>query len=79
MDSEIWKPIQVQGFEGLYLISNLGNVWSVRKNKNLKYGINGGGYKFVVLSAIIECMPKTHSFNHEAINIIASRIKELKK
>lgn len=49
MDSEIWKPIQVQGFEGLYLISNLGNVWSVRKNKNLKHGINGGGYKFVVL------------------------------
>jgi hypothetical protein len=33
MDSEIWEPIQVQGFEGLYLISNLGNVWSVRKNK----------------------------------------------
>lgn len=33
-----------------------------------------------VLSAIIECMPKTHSFNpNEAIDIIASRIKELKK
>lgn len=49
MDSEIWKPIQVQGFEGLYLISNLGDVWSVRKKQKLKHGINGGGYKFVVL------------------------------
>lgn len=33
-----------------------------------------------VLDAIIECMPKTHSFNpNEAIDIIANRIKELKK
>ena len=33
-----------------------------------------------VLSAIIDCLPKTHSFNpNEAIDIIASRIKQLKK
>ena len=33
-----------------------------------------------VLDAITECMPKTHSFNpNEVIDIIASRIKELKK
>ena len=33
-----------------------------------------------VLDAIIECMPKTHSFNpNETIDIIASRIKELKE
>ena len=32
-----------------------------------------------VLDAIIECMPRTHSFNpNEAIDIIANRIKELK-
>ena len=32
-----------------------------------------------VLDAIIECLPKTHSFNpNEVIDIIASRIKELK-
>ena len=36
MDSEIWKPIQMQGFEGLYLISNLGNVWSVRKKTKIE-------------------------------------------
>ena len=33
-----------------------------------------------VLEAIIECMPKTHSFNpNEVIDIIANKIKELKK
>ena len=33
-----------------------------------------------MLSTIIECMPKTHSFNpNEVIDIIANRIKELKK
>lgn len=33
-----------------------------------------------VLDAIIECMPKTHSFNpNETIDIIASMIKQLKK
>lgn len=33
-----------------------------------------------VLDAITECMPKTHSFNpNEVIDIIASRIKQLKK
>ena len=32
-----------------------------------------------VLDAITECMPKTHSFNsNEAIDIIVSRIKQLK-
>ena len=37
------------------------------------------GAKYV-LDAIIECMPKTHSFKpNEAIDIIVSRIKELKK
>lgn len=33
-----------------------------------------------VLDAITECMPKTHSFNpNEVIDIITSKIKELKK
>jgi len=39
--------------------------------------VSGANY---VLDAIIECMPKTHSFNpNEVIDIIANRIKELKK
>ena len=33
-----------------------------------------------VIDEIIECMPKTHSFNpNEVIDIITSRIKQLKK
>lgn len=33
-----------------------------------------------VIDAMIECLPKTHSFNpNEVIDIITSRIKELKK
>ena len=45
---------------------------------NCRQGFEAGAN--YVLFAIIECMPKTHSFNpNEAIDIIASRIKELKK
>jgi hypothetical protein len=33
-----------------------------------------------VLDAIIECLPKTHSYNpNEVIDIIASKIKQLKE
>lgn len=43
-----------------------------------KLGIEAGAN--YVLSAITECLPKTHSFNpNEAIDIITSMIKELKK
>ena len=46
----------------------------VQTSQAVKAGAN------YVLGAIIECMPKTHSFNpNEAIDIIASRIKQLKK
>ena len=31
--SEVWKPIQ--GYENEYLVSNHGNVWSVRRKRNL--------------------------------------------
>lgn len=58
---EFWKD--VKGYEGLYQVSNLGNVRTVqhvtiRKNgvsltvpaKELKPGIDSGGYKLVVLA-----------------------------
>ena len=39
--------------------------------------VSGANY---VIDAMIECLPKTHSFNpNEVIDIITSRIKELKK
>lgn len=47
---EIWKDIE--GFNGKYQVSNLGNVRSFSKWKNgglLKPGTNGGGYFFVQL------------------------------
>lgn len=49
---EIWKDIE--GYEGLYQVSNEGRVKSLgneasRKEKILKYGINRSGYKYVTL------------------------------
>jgi hypothetical protein len=47
---EMWKD--VTNWEGLYKISNLGNVYSVRSNKNLKHqksGHKGSGYLQVPL------------------------------
>lgn len=47
-------------------------------NTNKQGGFEAGAN--YVLDAIIECLPKTHSFNpNEVIDIITSRIKELKK
>lgn len=49
MKLEIWKDIE--GYEGLYQISNFGNV---RNNENhiLKQGTYSNGYKFVALRPI---------------------------
>jgi len=44
---EVWKD--VVGYEGLYKVSNFGNVYSVRSDKQLKHSKNRGGYLFVVL------------------------------
>ena len=44
---EIWKDIE--GYENLYQISNLGNVKSLRKNILLRPGLVGIGYMAVAL------------------------------
>lgn len=44
---EIWKDIS--GFEGFYQISNLGNVYSLKRNKPLKKCISTHGYYMVYL------------------------------
>lgn len=46
------KYIDIIGFEGLYQISNFGNVKSIKftKSKILKFGINNRGYSQVSLS-----------------------------
>lgn len=45
---EVFKDIK--GYEGIYQISNLGNVKSIRRNKLLKQKLNKTGYYSVVLS-----------------------------
>lgn len=46
--SEIWLPIR--GYEGLYAVSNLGHVKSLRRNIVLKLMDSGNGYFKVSLS-----------------------------
>lgn len=48
MTEEIWKD--VVGYEGLYKVSNLGNVYSNYVHRNLKQGNYKDGYKFVILN-----------------------------
>lgn len=45
---ETWRD--VVGFEGLYMVSNLGHVRRGRKPVNLKPGVAGGGTLIVALS-----------------------------
>lgn len=42
MEKEIWKDIK--GYEGIYLVSNKGNIMSIKTNKILKPWINGQYY-----------------------------------
>ena len=44
---EVWKDIE--GFEDFYKISNLGNVYSKRRKRNLKHCLNSEGYYRVAL------------------------------
>lgn len=44
---EIWKD--VKGYEGLYQVSNLGRIWSVKSQKYLKPWVNTCGYHLVGL------------------------------
>ena len=64
------KSIKEKAEENCIKYGNLGNV-------AYQEFVAGANY---VLDAIIKCLPKTHSFNpNEAIDIITSRIRELKK
>lgn len=46
-EDEIWK--EIQGFEGLYAVSNRGRVKNLKTGKVLKYVIDNMGYAFVTL------------------------------
>jgi hypothetical protein len=45
---EVWK--EIKGYEGLYRVSNKGNVFSVRNNLQMSLGIDKYGYRLVTLS-----------------------------
>lgn len=47
METEIWKD--VQGYEGLYQVSNFGRVKTIKTNIIRKFGDNGHGYMFLPL------------------------------
>ena len=49
MDEEIEEWKDVVGYEGLYKVSNFGNVYSCYVNRNLSQGNHKDGYKFVIL------------------------------
>ena len=56
---EIWKDIE--GFEGLYMVSDAGRVWSNYSDKALKPSLTGPGYKFVNLyNGDIKVQAKIH-------------------
>lgn len=44
---ELWKSIE--GYEGLYEVSNFGNVKSITRNKVMKPGSHKFGYRYVIL------------------------------
>ena len=44
-----WKPLEVKGFEGIYLISNCGEIKSLKSNQILKPFISNKGYYLVRL------------------------------
>lgn len=46
-EKEVWKDIE--GYEGRYKVSNLGNVYSCYVNRNLKHGKTQDGYPYVML------------------------------
>lgn len=71
------KSIREKAEEFHKVIRVINEHESIVNTQGSKMFVEGAYY---VLDAITECMPKTHSFNpNEVIDIITSRIKELKK
>ncbi len=67
---EVWKDIK--GYEGLYRVSNKGNIYSVTSRKNIKSRLNKNGYSKVNLS---KCGIKRTYTVHR---IVMENFKEIK-
>jgi hypothetical protein len=58
--NEYW--LDIDGYEGLYQISNIGNVWSIITYRTLKFGVHKFGYFQVQLYK--DSKPKTYLVQH---------------
>jgi hypothetical protein len=87
MKNEIWKP--VKGYEGIYKVSNLGKVKSLKfgKERLLKAGITSGGYAIVVLSKnkkqknkYVHQLVAESFLNHvpDGLNLVIDHINDIK-
>lgn len=57
--SDTTKFVEIAGYEGLYSVSQLGQVFSIKKNIVLRTGTSTGGYRKVKL--YIDGVVKSHS------------------
>lgn len=58
---EVWKDIK--GYEGKYAVSNLGNVYSYKYNRNLKSYLTGGKSRYLTV-----CLYKDGSGIHKKVH-----------
>lgn len=72
MTKEIWKDVNVEGFEGLYKVSNYGNVYSIRSHKVLAPRTCGQ-------SSHVKVHLCNHGMNREALihRLVAAAFLEL--
>lgn len=72
MKDEVWKD--VVGYEGLYKVSNLGNVWSYYKNKKITPAKNCDGYLNVSLRK--EKKGKTHKVHRLVLIAFTAKVEQ---
>lgn len=74
MIKEVWKDIK--GYEGKYKASSLGNIYSIKYDKNLKFTLSKKGYYTVALCDGVK--PKT-KYVHRVIAEVFLKSKKNKQ
>lgn len=57
-EDELWKELVMEGCNGMYLVSNMGRIWSVSYNKELKQNVDRNGYCRVTLEVNLKTTEK---------------------
>lgn len=65
--NEIWK--EIPGYEGLYQVSNLGNVFSFKTKLNMKTHITGGSKNKYSVRIKIKCVTLTHNYKQKVCSV----------